>query len=66
MISKEFINYNNTLYWIYRKVKSTSIKDGYVNDIKEFWCCDIVVKHKQHEDDYLYFLREITELEILP
>jgi hypothetical protein len=65
MYPKEFVNYQNRLYWIYRKVKNDRIKEGFVQDIKNYWNCDLVVKHRHNEDDLLLFLREIPELEIL-
>lgn len=65
MYPKEFVNYQNKLYWIYRKVKHDKIKEGFIQEIKDFWRCDIVLKHRFNEDDVLLFLREIPELEIL-
>ena len=65
IIPKEFINYNNKLYWIYRKVNQTSIKENSVQDVKTFWNCDMVVKHKNQDTDILLFLVEIPELEIV-
>ncbi len=63
ILNKELVNHQNKLFWVYRKVKSTSIKEGHVNDVKEFWDCDLVVKNKN--DDLLLFLREIPEAEII-
>ena len=37
MLSKELVKYQDKLYWVYRKVKASVIKEGYVNDLKEFW-----------------------------
>jgi hypothetical protein len=65
MCPKEYVNYQNKLYWIYRRVKQDKIKEGFVQNIKEYWDCDIVLKHRFNEDDVLLFLREIPELEIL-
>lgn len=61
-INKELLNINNKLYYIYRKINKESIKEGYLNDVKEFWNCPMVVKHVQN-DNVLLFLREIEELE---
>lgn len=63
LLNKELVNYQDKLYWVYRKVKSTSIKEGHANDVKEFWLCDLVVKNKN--DDFLLFLREIPEAKII-
>ena len=64
MLPREFVNYNNKLHWVYRKVKPDTIKEGFVQDVKTFWSCDVVVKHRNQTDDYLLFLREIPEIEI--
>ena len=65
LLNKELINYQNKLYWVYKKVKQTQIKEGFVNDVKEFWGCDIVLKHRNSEDEYLLFMREIPEAELV-
>lgn len=65
ILPKEYINYNNKLYWIYRKVNQTSIKEDRVQDVKTFWNCDMVVKHKNQDDNILLFLVEIPELEVV-
>jgi len=46
-------------------MKPYQIKDGYLNDIKELWMCDVVVRGKQNNDDTLLFLREIPDAEIV-
>jgi hypothetical protein len=61
MLTKELVNYQDKLYWIYRKVKSSQIKEGRLNDLKEFWYCDIAVRNKNQNDDVIFFLREISE-----
>jgi hypothetical protein len=62
MLPREYINYNDKLYWIYRKVKQNQIKEGFVQDIKTYWNCDVVVKHRNQNDDLLLFLIEIPEV----
>lgn len=66
VLQKELVTYLDKLYWVYRKIKQDKIKEGYVNDLKEFWGCDVVVKHRNNTDDLLLFLKEIPELEIIP
>jgi hypothetical protein len=61
MLPREYINYQNKLYWIYRKVKHHQVKEGSVNDLKEFWLCDIVIKSRNQNDDTLLFMREIED-----
>lgn len=61
MLNKELIQYQDKLYWVYRKVKQSNVKSEYVSDLKEFWLCDMVVKNRNTDDADLLFLREISE-----
>jgi hypothetical protein len=61
MIPKEFVNYQDKLYWVYRKVKQHQVKEGSVTDLKDFWRCDVVVKSRNQNDELLLFMREIEE-----
>ncbi len=61
MLSKELVKYQDKLYWVYRKIKASVIKEGYVNDLKEFWNCDVAVRNRNQNDDIILFLREIPE-----
>ena len=65
MLSKELVNYQDKLYYIYKKMKPHQIKDGYINDMREHFRCDVVVKNRVNNDDTLLFLREIPEAEIV-
>lgn len=65
MLNKELVSYQNKLFYVYKKLKQDRIKDGYVNDIKDFWNCDVVVRSRVNNDDTLLFLREIEEVEIV-
>jgi hypothetical protein len=64
MFNSELVKYNDKLYYIYRKFKSTSIKEGKINDVKDLWNCDIVLRTKADSDELL-FLREISEIELM-
>lgn len=63
--AKELINYQDKLYWVYRKTKASSIREGFINDIKELWHCDLVLKNRNQSDEILLFLREIPEAEVV-
>jgi hypothetical protein len=65
MLNKELVNYQNKLFYVYKKIKQDRIKDGYVNDIKDFWLCDVVVRSRVNNDDTLLFLREIEEAQLV-
>lgn len=61
MLNKELVNYQNKLYYIFKRVRQNHIKEGFVNDVKEWWKCDVVLKSKHQNDDNLLFLREIED-----
>ena len=65
MLPREYVNYDNKLYWVYRKVNQSQVKEGSVSDLKNFWMCDMVVRNKNQNDDALLFLREIEEAKIV-
>ena len=65
MLKKELVNYQDKLYWVYRRIKHSQVKEGSVNDLKEFWYCDMVVRNRNQQDDTLLFLREIEEAKIV-
>lgn len=63
ILNKQLINYNDKLYWVYKKYKMSNIVEGKVNDVKDFWNCDLVLKTRNDSDELL-FLREISDLEL--
>jgi hypothetical protein len=65
MLNKELVQYQDKLFWVYRRVKSTQIKEGSVSDLRDFWLCDVAVKSRNNNDDFILFLREIEEAKIV-
>jgi hypothetical protein len=65
MLPKEYVNYQDKLYWVYRKVKHSQVKEGSITDLKNFWMCDVVVRNRVNNDDTLLFMREIEEAKIV-
>jgi hypothetical protein len=59
------VTYQDRLFWIYRKVNPTQIKEDKVQELKEFWHCDMVLKQKTSQNEVYMFLREIPEAEIV-
>ncbi len=57
----EIINYQDKLYYIYRRFPKSQIKEGFINDVKDLWRCDMVLKKKNEDDETLIFLVEIPE-----
>jgi hypothetical protein len=66
MIPREFVNYQNRLFWVYRKVEQSKVNMDYINELKEFWYCDTVLKQKTSQSgEVLLFLREIPEAVVI-
>jgi hypothetical protein len=65
MFPKELVNYQDKLYSVYKKLKPHQIIDSSINDMKDLWRCDVVVRSKQNNDDTLFFLRLIEDAEIV-
>lgn len=65
MIKYEYINYQNKLFYVYRRVKVSQIKEEFVQEIKNYWLCDTVLRYANQDDNIFLFLREINDLEIM-
>ena len=59
-IRKEFLTFNDTLYYIMRIVKEED--RPIVDNLKEYLQADIVLK----KQNLFYFLRSVPDLEIIP
>jgi len=59
-IRKEFLTFNDTLYYIMRIVKEED--QPIVDNWKEYLQADIVLK----KQNLFYFLRSVPDLEIIP
>jgi hypothetical protein len=65
MIPKDFVKYQDKLYWTYRKVNQGQVIEERIQDLKQFWNCDIVLKQKTPQSEVFLFLREITDVEVI-
>jgi hypothetical protein len=65
VLSKELINYKDKLYWVYRKVKQGHIPEEFIIELRNHWGCDIVIRNKNQEETFLFFLREINDATII-
>lgn len=61
----ELVNYQDKLYRLYRRINKNRIKEGFINNVKEAWHCDIVLRNKNQEDETLMFLIEISDAVIV-
>ena len=59
-IRKEFIEFNNTLYYIVKIIREDD--KPIIDTFKEYLQADIVLK----KEGKFYFLRSVPELEIIP
>lgn len=64
---KELLNYQDRLFWVYRRVKESHIKPEGITMVRDYWKCDMVLKQNNHQggDVMLIFLREIPEATVL-
>lgn len=67
MLNKELFNFQDKLYIIERKVKETQVKPEFINELKEYWGYDNVVKQtfRQTNESVYLFLTEIVDAEII-
>lgn len=65
MLNKEYINYKDKLYWVYRRIKESSIPEGEINNLRDYWLCDNVLRNKNQELTFLVFVREVSDAEVI-
>lgn len=67
MICKELFKYQDKLYLIERELSESKVNPEFINDLKEYWRCDMVLKRIQRQTNEVHFLFlvEIPEAEIL-
>lgn len=67
MIHREYINFQDNLYYLYRKIRSNEVLEEDIQPLKEHWRCDTVIKNKtQNEgEEFLYFLVLIPDATII-
>jgi len=67
MIHREYINFQDKLYYLYRKIRSSEILEEDIQVLKEHWHCDTVIKNKtQNEgEEILYYLVLIPDATII-
>ena len=64
-LNKELINYQDKLYWVYRRVNQSQVKSEFISELKDFWMCDLVVRDRNNQESKLIFLREISDAIIM-
>ena len=61
LLNKELLKYQDRLFWIYRKVKQELVVESNIQELREFWMCDMILKQKTPQGEVFLFLREIPE-----
>lgn len=61
----EILTYQDKMYYVYRRFPRSKIKEGFINEVKELWHCDLVLKRRNEEDEILMFLVEIPDAVII-
>ena len=61
----EFLNFNNKLYKVYRKIPKESIKENHILDVRDAWHCDTVLRTKNQGEEVLVFVFECPDAEII-
>jgi hypothetical protein len=66
-LKTELLTYQGKDYYLYRKIKDNAINPDDINDLKEYWKCDIVIRqtYRQTNEVFLLFLIEIVEAKIV-
>ena len=61
----EFLNFNDKLYQVYRKVPKSAIKEKHILDVRDAWHCDTVLKTKDNGEETLVFVNECSDAVIV-
>lgn len=61
----ETVTYQDKLYYVYRRFPKSQIREGFINDVKELWHCDVVLKKRNDDDETLIFMVEIPDATIV-
>jgi len=61
----ELINYQDKLYYVYRRIPEKPEVGDILSELKEYWMCDLILKNKKDDNNMLIFLREIPDADII-
>lgn len=64
-ICTEYLEFNNKLYQLYRKIPQDQVKEQHILDVRDAWFCDTVLRTKNDDVISLLFLREVKDAEIV-
>lgn len=64
-LNRELVKYQDKLFWVYRKLKQEQVREHLIQDIRQYWGCDLVLKQKTPQGEVFLFIVEIPEVEII-
>lgn len=64
-LNKELVKYQDRLFWVYRKLRQEQVRENLIQDIRQYWGCDLVLKQKTPQGEVFLFIVEIPDLEII-
>lgn len=64
-LNKELVKYQDRLFWVYRKLRQEQVRENLIQDIRQYWGCDLVLKQKTPQGEVFLFIIEIPDLEII-
>jgi len=61
----EFLNFNDKLYQVRRKIPKGTIKETHILDVRDAWHCDTVLRTKNQGEEMLLFVNECPDAVIV-
>jgi hypothetical protein len=60
-VTKQFLEWEGSLYWVKRQIKESSIPEEFIHEYKEYVGADTVLK----KNGYLFYVMKVDEAEVL-
>lgn len=60
-VARQFVDWEDSLYWVKRQIKETSIKEELIHEYKEYIGADTVLR----KNGYLFYVMKVDEAEVL-
>jgi hypothetical protein len=60
-ITKQFVEWDGSLYWVKRQIKEESIQSDLIHEYKEYIGADTILK----KNGYLFYVFKVDEAEVV-
>ena len=60
-VTKQFVEWDGSLYWIKRQIKEESINPDLIHEYKEYICADTVLR----KNGYLFYAVKVDEAQVI-